>query len=130
MNKTYPRKSIVGILYILLSLTLPLDLIWKDNFTTMYDGIKIIVAIVLIVYGIGYIITPIITIDNSILKIRKDPFTRKSVDLKRVKEIGFNKSKGILLFDGYKLKLTQLQTNKRDELVSDLKHIRQTLENS
>ncbi len=130
MNKIYPRKSIVGILYIFLSLILPLDLLWKDNFIIMYGGIKIIVAIVLLVYGIGYLITPIVTIDNSILKIRKDPFSCKTLDLKRVNEICFNKSKGILLFDDFKLKFSQIQTNKRNELVSDLKHIRQTLDNS
>ncbi len=72
-----------------------------------------------------YGIEPYVVLKDNVIKIGNKESNIKEINLKSVKEITFDRSKKMLKFDDYVLKLGQFKRKEAEELVKKIKYIRQ-----
>ena len=126
MTKSYYRNNLIGLLQLLLSIILLSGIIREKSFTLIYDGIKVGLALILIINGIWSLTTPIAKLKNKTLTLRKSLLSINSIDLGKMKEIGYDKTKQIVKFESIELKLKNIKKDKRSEFIKDLKAVRET----
>lgn len=116
----------IGISQLLLGIVLVLGMFRIQNFSLLYDGIKIAIAFMLIFSGIWCLATPLVSIQGNIIRIKEFILLKKTYDISSVKGIGYDKATQVLRFDNHAFKLKKMEKSMRIEFINDLKSARQS----
>lgn len=130
MIKSYGRNSIASIALIFLGLLISLSIFREKTFIVVYDGFFLTFAILMLIMGIWGLVTPIARIDKNIVTLKLSIFTSKTIDLVKIREIGYDKDKQILKFDSLEFKLKLMNSKYRKDFINDLKIIRDQINNN
>ena len=127
MFKSYNRNKVPYTLWLFIGLLITFNIFRERTFVVLYDGFFLVCAIITIITGVWGLSTPMAVIRDKTVQIKLSLFSSRTIDLEKVREIGFDKSKQILKFDSFEFRLKWMNSNYRDTFVSDLKKIREQI---
>jgi hypothetical protein len=128
MNKTYSRKKTGSIALICLGLLISVSIFREKTFVVIYDGFFLICAILMLIMGLWGLMTPLVRINRTIVELKLSLFTTKTIDLKRIREIGYDKNKQILKFDSFEFKLKWMNGDYHKDFINDLRVLREQID--
>ncbi len=127
MTKTYSRKKAEYLPLIFLGLLISVSIFLEKTFVVIYDGFFLMCAILQLIMGFWGLITPLVKINNTKVEFKLSLFTTKTIDLTRIREIGYDKNKQILKFDSYEFKLKRMNSDYHKDFINELKIIREQI---
>lgn len=77
--------------------------------------------------GFWGLMTPLVRINRTTVEFKLSLFTTKTLDLKRIHEIGYDKNKQILKFDSFEFKLKYMNGDCHKGFINDLKVLREQM---
>lgn len=127
MIKTYNRKTTGSVIMIFLGLLIGISIFREKTFIIIYDGFFLICSILMLIMGLWGLMTPLVRIINTNVVIKLSLFTTKIIDLRRIREIGYDKNKQILKFDSFEFKLKWMNSEYHKDFINELKTIREQI---
>lgn len=124
MHKTYKRNPMNSIFWIAIGILLTLSSFRDGQFVPLYDGLRILVGLVAIFFGVWGFITPIVTMTDTELFVKISIDKKRKFELSNTKiEIG-EENTYIDFSDDSKsitLKLKELSKAEKERLLEDVK---------
>ena len=103
-----------------------LNILREESFENFFDWILLPIAIYLFFFAVWLLLTPAVTINDSVIKLRFAPFTAKILDISNIKEIEIDYNNRLIRFDSYRLPLKFcLNKSRSKQFIEDLKVLRQ-----
>lgn len=97
-----------------------------ESFENFIDWICLPLAIYLFFFAVWMLLTPAVTISDSVIKLRFAPFSAKKLDISNIKEIEIDYNNRLIRFDSYRLPLKFfLNKSLSKQFIKDLKELRQ-----
>lgn len=97
-----------------------------ESFENFIDWILLPIAIYLFFFAVWMLLTPAVTINDSVIKLRFAPFSAKILDISNIKEIEISYNNQQIRFDSYILQLKFfLNKSRSKQFIEDLTVLRQ-----
>ncbi|MDP3437598.1 MAG: EbsA family protein [Bacteroidales bacterium] len=126
MYRTYSRDLFFPLMWFFLAVTMGLNIFSGDSFKDFMDWVFLSLAIYLFFFAVWMLLTPAVTISDSVIKLRFAPFSAKKLDISNIKEIEIDYNNRLIRFDSYRLPLKFfLNKSRSKQFIEDLKVLRQ-----
>ncbi len=126
MERKYNRTMDIYIILLLVGLIVVIDTFRLQNFLWLYDGIKFLIALLVMLLGLWGLFVPYAIITDNRLKINSTVFKIKEFDLTQVTSIEFNDAQDQIEIKGqnnsHSIKLRSIRKKDRAALKEDLKN--------
>ena len=128
MEKKYRRTPDIYTFILIVGLIVVIDSFRIQNFVWLYDGIKFLVALIVALYGLWGLITPIATLAGQHLRVNATVFKTKDFDLNAA-SADFDERQDIIEVKDQKkshsIKTRNIRSRDRTQFKSDLKAARE-----
>lgn len=125
MERKYNRTTDIYTILLIVGLIVVIDTFRLQNFLWLYDGIKFLAALLVMLLGLWGLFVPYAIITENRLKINSTVFKIKEFDLKQVNQIEFDDDKDQIVIkdqnNSHSIKLRSIKKTDRAALKTDLK---------
>ena len=125
MERKYNRTTDIYTILLIVGLIVVIDTFRLQNFLWLYDGIKFLAALLVMLLGLWGLFVPYAIITENRLKINSTVFKIKEFDLKQVSQIEFDDDKDQIVIkdqnNSHSIKLRSIKKTDRAALKTDLK---------
>jgi len=125
MERKYNRTTDIYIILLIVGLIVVIDTFRLQNFLWLYDGIKFLIALLVMLLGLWGLFVPYAIITDDRLKINSTALKIKEFDLNQVSQIKFDDTTDqIEIKDqnkSHSIKLRSIRKKDRAALKTDLK---------
>ncbi|PKP06981.1 MAG: hypothetical protein CVU10_05335 [Bacteroidetes bacterium HGW-Bacteroidetes-5] len=126
MYRTYSRDLFFPLMWFFMAAINVLNILRGESFENFFDWIFLPIAIYLFFSAVWMLLTPAVTISDSVIKLRFAPFSAKKLDISNIKEIEIDYNNRLIRFDSYRLPLKFfLNKSLSKQFIKDLKELRQ-----
>jgi hypothetical protein len=126
MYRTYSRDLFFPLMWFFMAAINVLNILRGESFENFFDWIFLPIAIYLFFSAVWMLLTPAVTISDSVIKLRFAPFSAKKLDISNIKEIEIDYNNRLVRFDSYRLPLKFfLNKSLSKQFIKDLKELRQ-----
>jgi len=124
MERKYNRTTDIYTILLIVGLIVVIDTFRLQNFIWLYDGIKFLIALLVMLLGLWGLFVPYAIITDNRLKINSTVFKIKEFDLTQVTEIEFNDNKDQIEIkdqnNSHSIKLRSIRKKDRAALKTDI----------
>ncbi|KXB07853.1 hypothetical protein AKJ55_01805 [candidate division MSBL1 archaeon SCGC-AAA382M17] len=124
MERKYNRTTDIYIILLIVGLVVVIDTFRLQNFIWLYDGIKFLIALLVMLLGLWGLFVPYAIITDNTLKINSTIFKIKEFDLNQVTNIEFDDTKDQIHIkdqdNSHSIKLRSIKKKDRAALKTDL----------
>ena len=124
MERKYNRTTDIYTILLIVGLIVVIDTFRLQNFIWLYDGIKFLIALLVMLLGLWGLFVPYAIITDNRLKINSTVFKIKEFDLTQVTQIEFNDNKDQIEIkdqnNSHSIKLRSIRKKDRAALKTDI----------
>jgi len=124
MERKYNRTTDIYTILLIVGLIVVIDTFRLQNFVWLYDGIKFLIALLVMLLGLWGLFVPYAIITDNRLKINSTVFKIKEFDLTQVTQIEFNDNKDQIEIkdqnNSHSIKLRSIRKKDRAALKTDI----------
>ncbi|MGM0531471.1 MAG: hypothetical protein ACQER7_08975 [Bacteroidota bacterium] len=124
MERKYNRTTDIYTILLLVGLIVVIDTFRLQNFLWLYDGIKFLIALLVMLLGLWGLFVPYAIITDNRLKINSTALKIKEFDLTQVTQIEFDDTKDEIEIkdqnNSHSIKLRSIRKKDRAALKTDL----------
>ncbi|MFP4620717.1 MAG: hypothetical protein ACLFM7_05365 [Bacteroidales bacterium] len=126
MERKYSRTTDIYLILLIVGLIVVIDTFRLQNFFWLYDGIKFLIALLVVLLGLWGLFVPYAIITDDRLKINSTIVKIKEFDLNKVINIEFDDAKDQIEIqdknNSHSIKLRSIRKKDRAALKTDLKN--------